>query len=72
MKTKKLTLDLDRLKVQSFETSRPAAGRGTVLAHSGAICAPFTTNTEWVSVCDACIPPSEAVTECWCSYDGCA
>lgn len=65
---KKLILDLDRLAVESFETVRPAEARGTVVGQgTGAGC--ITPNTEWVS-CEACIPPSEAVTECWCSFDG--
>jgi len=32
---KKLTLDLETLEVQSFAASAQAAGRGTVMAHSG-------------------------------------
>ncbi len=67
---KKLTLDLDRLTVDSFETVRPAERRGTVLGQgTGTPCFTTGTDTEWVS-CEACIPPSEAVTECGCSFDG--
>lgn len=69
MKKKKLALDLDQLTVDSFETVRPAEARGTVVGNgTGTGC--FPSDTEWVSVCDMCIPPSEAVTECGCSFDG--
>jgi hypothetical protein len=70
MMKKKLALELGQLTVDSFETVPPAEARGTVLAQgTGSGCA-TDTNTEWVSVCDMCIPPSEAVTECGCSFDG--
>jgi hypothetical protein len=66
---KKLALDLERLAVESFETALPAEGRGTVRGHDSRLTFPACTDTEWAS-CEACIPPSERVTECWCSFDG--
>jgi hypothetical protein len=70
-KKKKLALEPDQLTVDSFETVRPAEARGTVLAQgTGTHCGTTGTDTEWVSVCDMCIPPSEAVTQCGCSFDG--
>lgn len=47
---RKLTLDIDTLNVQSFETSRPEAGQGTVFGH-----APTNgRNTGCLSAVDAC------------------
>ena len=55
---RKLRLEIDALRVESFDTSAPAAGAGTVRAHADAVVGDFeaitTPQTQQASCIDTC------------------
>lgn len=50
---KKLTLDVDSLRVDSFQASEPEAARGTVEAHGGSV-EYSCQKTCWATCYDTC------------------
>ena len=62
---RKLKLDLDDLAVETFETTRPDDGEGTVFANQSAVCGTGVPCrlTRGGSICNSCIT-------CWtyCTY----
>ncbi len=60
----KLTLRIDELKVESFDTSEAGAGRGTVAAHESR--PPIPTDLQ--DSCECTFAPSCKQTNCQCLF----
>ena len=59
---KKLTLDVDRLTVQSFEIANRRQVKGTVRAHDEEVCSDFCTVSQCAPTCG--IMPASAESAC--------
>lgn len=64
---RKLTLELDALEVETFDTAAPAAGHGTVKGHAGSRWGDTCWNT-WCPAftCPECASPDETLNQWTC------
>ncbi len=70
---KKLKLNLDDLKIESFETTPELTGRGTINGHASASCGCTNTDItqECTEACDPPVPSKDTCTNCTCLIEYC-